>query len=73
MLSCLCVCEGDKQLKNDRLILMALKTKNAHSSDRVVLIGVLLMKLATAALRASAARAGSKGDIIDIMYRYWPK
>ena len=41
MLSCLCVCEGDKQLKNDRLILMALKTKNAHSSDGVVLIGVV--------------------------------
>ena len=27
--------------------------------------------LATAALRASAARSGSKGDIIDIMYKYW--
>ena len=27
--------------------------------------------LATTALRASAARSGSEGDIIDIMYRYW--
>ena len=27
--------------------------------------------LATTALRAFPARSGSKGDIIDIMYRYW--
>ena len=31
----------------------------------------VLFTLATTDLRASAARSGSKGDIIDIMYRYW--